>query len=155
RPPRLLRRVPVPFWGWATGLLPPAISVAAVLEGASAVPWRVDFSRRDFNRVSDLCAILFAGSAVYLFTAVGGMRVVDGPRAITVLFQWLPLLAAPLVACQAYSTAGTVDLSVFFWTRRKKAADQPGASSGACKSTCVDHSHGSQSCAVFFCDQTP
>ena len=129
--PPLLLGAAVLFWGWATGLLLPAIAVAAILEGARAVPWRVDFSRRDFNRVSDLCAILFAGSAIYLFTAVGGMRVVDGPRAITVLFQWLPLLAAPLVACQAYSTAGTVDLSVFFWTLRKKAADEPGASSGA------------------------
>src|SRR5207249_556888 len=53
------------------------------------------------------------------------------PSSSASRLRWLPLLAAPLVACQAYSTAGTVDLSVFFWTLRKKAADEPGASSGA------------------------
>ena len=129
--PPLLLGAAVLFWGWETGLLLPALAVAAILEGARAVAWRLDFGHRDFNRVSDLCAVLFVGSVVYLFTTVGGTRVVDGPRAITILFQWLPLLAAPLVACQAYSTAGTVDLSVFFWALRKKAADDSGASPGA------------------------
>src|SRR5438552_8729049 len=48
-------------------LFPYTTLFRSILEGARAVPWRVDFSRRDFNRVSDLCAILFAGSAIYLF----------------------------------------------------------------------------------------
>src|SRR5439155_1389674 len=70
----------------------------------------------------DLCAVLSAGSAVYLLTAGGGARIAGAPGALTALFQWLPLLVAPLVACQAYSTAGKVDLGAFFWAYRKKAA---------------------------------
>jgi len=112
--PPLLLGAAVMFWGWETGLLLPAAGVALILEGARTVAWRLDLSRPDFNRVSDLCAVLFAGSAAYLFTAGGGMRVGGGAGALTVLFQWLPLLVAPLVACQVYSATGKVDLSAFF-----------------------------------------
>src|SRR2546422_7012434 len=47
------------------------------------------------------------------------------------LFQWLPLLVAPLVVCQAYSTAGKVDLGAFLWAYRKKAADERDPSTDA------------------------
>jgi protein-glutamine gamma-glutamyltransferase len=129
--PPLLLGAAVMFWGWETGLVLPAAGLALVLEGARGVAWRLDFSRGDFNRVSDLCAVLFAGSVAYLFTAGGGLRVGGGAGALTVLFQWLPLLVAPLVLCQAYSAAGKVDLSVFFWSLRKKAEAEPDASPGA------------------------
>jgi transglutaminase-like putative cysteine protease len=129
--PPLLLGAAVMFWGWQTGFLLPAAGVALVLEGARSVAWRLDLSRQDFNRVSDLCAVLFAGSAVYLFTAGGGTRGVGATRAITVLFQWLPLLVAPLVACQAYSAVGKVDQSAFFWALRKKTPAEPGGSPGA------------------------
>ena len=129
--PPLLLGAAVMFWGWETGLLLPAAGVALILEGARTVAWRLDLSRPDFNRVSDLCAVLFAGSAAYLFTAGGGMRVGGGAGALTVLFQWLPLLVAPLVACQVYSATGKVDLSAFFWSLRRKAEAEPDGSPGA------------------------
>ena len=128
--PPVLLGAAVVFWGWETGLLLPAAVLAVLLEGARAVAWRLDFSRRDFHRISDLCTVAFAGSAVYLFTA-SGTRVAGAPRAMTVLFQWLPLLVAPLVLCQAYSTAGKVDLGAFFWAYRKMAADERAPSTDA------------------------
>ena len=129
--PPLLLGAAVLFWGWQTGLLLPAAALAVLLEGARAVAWRLDFSRQDFHRVSDLCAVVSAGSAVYLLTAGGGARIAGAPGALTVLFQWLPLLVAPLVACQAYSTAGKVDLGAFFWAYRRKAAGERAPSTDA------------------------
>lgn len=120
--PPLLVGVAVAFWGWETGVLLPALFVAAVLEGARVIRWRLELSPSDFNRVSDVCALLLSASAVYLFVTSGALRAVGGPRAVTVLFQRLPMLVALLVACQAYSTAGRVPTSAFFWALRRKAA---------------------------------
>ena len=120
-PPPFLVAAAVLFWGWETGLLLPALVVALVLEASRVVQWRLELSRADFNRVSDLCALLLLGSAVYLFTLAGTPRAVGGPRAITVLFQRLPLLVALLVACQAYSAAGRTPAGALFWTLRKRA----------------------------------
>jgi transglutaminase-like putative cysteine protease len=49
----------------------------------------------------------------------------ESARAITGLFQWLPLTVFPLVFCQLYSTAGTVDASIFFWSLRRRADAEP------------------------------
>lgn len=118
--PPLLLAAALLFWGWRTGLLPLAALVALALEGARVVRSRWDLSRSDFNRVSDLCAVLFGGIAVYLFATTGGARTGDGPRAVMLVFQWLPVVVAPLIACQVYSTAGRIDIGVFFWSLRRK-----------------------------------
>ena len=109
------------FWGWQTGLVLPALFVALVLEASRVFTWRLEFSRTDFNRISDLCALLLIGSAVWVFALSGTPRAVGGPRAVTILFQRIPLLVALLVACQVYSTVGKVPLGALFWTLRKKA----------------------------------
>jgi transglutaminase-like putative cysteine protease len=120
--PPLLVGAAVVFWGWEAGLLLPALFVALVLESARALTWRLELSTSDFNRIADLCALLFAASAVWVFATSGALRTAGGPRALTLLFQRLPLLFALLVACQAYSTAGRVPLSAFFWALRRRAA---------------------------------
>ena len=84
--------------------------------------WRLELSPSDWNRVSDVCALLLAGSGLYLFATSGALRTVGGPRAFTLLLQRLPLIVALLVACQAYSTAGRVPASAFFWALRRRAA---------------------------------
>jgi hypothetical protein len=128
--PPLLAGAAVLFWGWETGLLLPALFVATVLEASRVLRWRLDLAGSDFNRVSDLCALLLAGNAVYLFGASGVLRAVGGPRAVTLLFERMPLLVALLVVCQAYSTAGRVPASAFFWALRRKAA-RTGTAPGA------------------------
>ncbi|MBI4256034.1 MAG: transglutaminase domain-containing protein [Candidatus Rokubacteria bacterium] len=128
-PPFLLGAA-VLFWGWQTGLLLFGLAVAVLLEGSRVVTWRLELEPRDFNRVADLCALLFLGGAVYLFATTGTARgVPGGPRAITLLFQWLPLLLVPLVGCQVYSTSRRIPLTAFFWALRRQAA-RTGAAPG-------------------------
>lgn len=127
--PPLLVGAAVVFWGWETDLLLPALFVALVLESSRVFRWRLELAPTDFNRISDLCALLLAGSIVYAFSMSGVLRTVGGPRAITVLLQRLPLVVALLVACQAYSTAGRVPASAFFWALRRKVAREGGGQS--------------------------
>src|SRR5688572_14241326 len=55
------------FWGWQTGFLAVAAGLALALEARHVMRWRWDLSRRDFNRVSDLCAVLLVVIAAYQF----------------------------------------------------------------------------------------
>ena len=127
--PPLFVAAAVLFWGWETGLLIVALPLAAAVEGSRWVDRRMDLSPADFNRISDLCTVLFIAIAVYLLAAGDGGRVTaprSATRTITGIFQWLPVIVAPLVLSQVYSTAGRVDVSTFFWSMRKRAA-RPGA----------------------------
>jgi transglutaminase-like putative cysteine protease len=114
-PPPMLLAAALVFWGWQTGLWPAACFMASVLEGARLVPWRWDLARSDFNRVSDLCTIIFVGLVVYLGSTT------DAPRVLTLVFQWFPLVVLPLVVAQVYSTAPGIDVRIFLWSQRKKA----------------------------------
>src|SRR5262249_15997657 len=62
-----------------------------------------------------------------LFSTTGTARTAGGPRAMTLLFQWLPPLLFPLMASQAYSVAGKIPLTAFFWGLRRQAARDPSA----------------------------
>jgi len=104
------------FWGWQTGLLPVGLAMAVALEVRMLSPMRWDLGRSDFNRVSDLSAILLVAMAVYEVVAN------DVARAVTGVIQWLPMVLFPLIACQVYSAAGRVEMAVFFWSTRR----QPG-----------------------------
>ncbi|MFP4388180.1 MAG: hypothetical protein ACLFPR_04440, partial [Desulfococcaceae bacterium] len=110
------------FWGWQTGLWIPAAAMAGLLEAAPLVRFRWDFSSRELNRVSDLCALLFVGMAAYLFFAGRTVFVVF------TLLKWLPMSLFPLVFCQVYGTRDDVDLhavSLFLRSRRNPRPDQP------------------------------
>jgi len=129
RPPLLLGAALL-FWGWQTGFLLLALPLAILIEAARALTWRLELSATDFHRLTDLCTLLIVVSGVYLFATTGTSRVVDGPRAMTLLFQWLPFLLFPLVASQLYSAAGKVPLTAFFWALRRQAARAPETQSG-------------------------
>src|SRR5439155_514969 len=83
------------FWGWQTGFLILALPLAVLVEAARALTWRLELSATDFHRLTDLCTLLIVVSGIYLFSTTGTSRATDGPRAMTLLFQWLPLLAMP------------------------------------------------------------
>ena len=72
--------------------------------------------------MTDLCTLLIVVAGVYLFSTAGTARIAGGPRAMTLLFQWLPPLLFPLIASQAYSVAGKIPLTAFFWGLRRQAA---------------------------------
>jgi len=107
------------FWGWQTGALVVGVVMAVLLEARHVVRSRWDLSRADFNRVSDLSAVLLVLVAVYQFVGT------DAARAVLAILEWLPLILLALVTCQIYSVAGTVDLSIFFWSLRRRANERP------------------------------
>jgi protein-glutamine gamma-glutamyltransferase len=107
------------FWGWEAGALAVAAVMALLLEARHVVRARWNLSRADFNRVSDLSAVLLVLIAVYQFVGT------DAAHAVLAILEWLPLILLALVTCQIYSAAGTVDLSIFFWSLRRRAAERP------------------------------
>jgi transglutaminase-like putative cysteine protease len=107
------------FWGWQTGFLVVAVAMAVVMEARSLIDARWDLSRTDFNRISDVSAVLLALIAVY--QVLGN----DSARAVLAILQWLPLIVFPLVACQLYSARGVLDASIFFWSLRRRAKVEP------------------------------
>ena len=117
-PPFLLAAAAL-FWGAQTGNWLPAAASAALLEAPRYVAQRWQLEAAEFNRVSDFCTVLLFAVAVYLYFTFGN------PRAITLLFQWMPLIVLPIVLAQAWSTARTLDLSVLFWSLRRYPARRP------------------------------
>jgi transglutaminase-like putative cysteine protease len=84
-------------------------------------PWltlRWDLSTSDFNRISDLCVVIFLGMLVYGFTSNRSTPVV------LVVLQWLPLSFFPLIASQTYSTRAEIDISSLFLLMRRKGAGE-------------------------------
>ena len=107
--PPLLIGATLAFWGWQSGLLIPGIVMGLILEGSRVTRRRFDLSDRDFNRISDLCALIFILVAVY--------RYATGARNVAVL---VPLPFYMLMAAQAYSTQGAVGMGAVFWTARHR-----------------------------------
>jgi transglutaminase-like putative cysteine protease len=118
-PPSIILAGSLVFWGWQTGLLIPAVIMASVLALSPWLNLRWEFSTSDFNRISDLCLVVFLGVLVYLFASNRSTPVV------LVVLQWLPLSFFPLIASQTYSTRGQIDISsLFLLTRRKGAGEE-------------------------------
>jgi transglutaminase-like putative cysteine protease len=111
-PPFLLAAAAL-FWGAETGNWLVAIASAALLEAPRYVARRWHLESADFNRVADFCTVLLFAFAVYLYFTFGN------PRAVTLLFQWMPLILLPLALAQAWSTTRALDLSVLFWSLRR------------------------------------
>lgn len=117
KPASFLLAAALLLWGWQTRLLIPAVAMAAVLEGARFVRVRWELEPRDFNRVADLCTLLFLGVIGYHF--ITGRF----PETMFVILQWLPIILFPLVASQVYSTTDRVNLSALFLTLRNQQQD--------------------------------
>jgi transglutaminase-like putative cysteine protease len=107
------------FWGWQAGFLPVGLAMGLALEARVLLRSRWDLTRTDFNRASDVSAVLLVLVAVYQAVAH------DVAKAVTGVIQWLPLLLFPLVACQLYSVAGRVETAVFFWSQRTRPDRTP------------------------------
>ena len=101
------------FWGSQTGNWAIAIASAALLEAPRFFAARWHLESAEFNRVSDFCTVLLVVLAAYLYFTFGN------PRAITLLFQWMPLVLLPLTLAQAWSTTRLLDLSVLFGSLRR------------------------------------
>src|SRR5256885_2283427 len=76
--PPLLAGAALLFWGWQTGFLFFAAIMALVVETSRLTTARWEFSQTDYNRVWNLCAVLFLGVVVYCFASNDGVEAVNG-----------------------------------------------------------------------------
>lgn len=107
------------FWGWQTSLLIPSLIMAVIIEGSGAIKWKWDFSTQDYNRVADLCALIFMGIFIYR------LGVDRSPQTILAVMQLIPLPSFPLLAAQMYGASGGVDTSALFYSARMKRKRNP------------------------------
>jgi hypothetical protein len=117
--PPLLLGAAILFWGWQGDWWPVAAPLALVFEGARWVRKRIDLSEDRQTRLADLNVVLTAIAGVYFYVSFGN------PRAIVLLFQWLPVLLLPLALMQAYGTRDAIDLKVLFWSMRRRPPREP------------------------------
>jgi transglutaminase-like putative cysteine protease len=114
-PPGLLAAA-CALWGVQTGYWLIAAAAAVALEAPRFVALRWNVAQAHFNRLSDFCSALVMAAGAYLYFTYGN------PRALMLLFQWLPVLLAPLALAQAWGNLKAVDIAAFVWTLRKDAS---------------------------------
>ena len=102
--PSFLLGATIIFWGWHTGLWLAAIPLAILYEGSRYVNWRWELITADFRNVSHVCTVLLVGVLIYLWFSDRSLQLIFS------FFQWLPVICAPLLIAQAYSTSDRVDL---------------------------------------------
>ena len=101
------------FWGWQTGLLIWSMPMAVILEASQMIPMRWEFSTADLKRIWNLCAVLFFGAAVILYSS-------EETGSVALKFvQWLPFLFFPIMVAQLYGSAEKIPLTVFSWFLRR------------------------------------
>lgn len=126
------------FWGWQTNLFLMGLLLGVVIEGSRIIQSRWEFHPNDFGRIWNLCTILFVGASVYGFASNDGAAAVTNlleasspanrtvalantTKSVLVLFQWLPMVFAPIMAAQVYGNRESIDVSKFSWLARRRA----------------------------------
>ena len=117
-PPFLLGAAAL-FWGVQSGNWLIALASAVLLEAPRYSARRWQLETEQFIRVADFCTVLIVALALYLYFTFGN------PRAITLLFQWMPVIVLPLALAQAWSTTRALDLAVLFWSMRRYPMRRP------------------------------
>ena len=101
------------LWGAQTDYWLVAAATAIALEAPRFVALRWNIEQAHFNRLSDFCSALIVAAGVYLYVTYGN------PRALMLLFQWMPVLMLPLALAQAWGNLREVDMAAFVWTMRR------------------------------------
>jgi protein-glutamine gamma-glutamyltransferase len=120
--PPLAIGVALAFWGWRSGHYATAGALALLLEAPRFVPLRFQLRAADFDRVTDLCAVLFAALLGWLFISLEAPRTA---RAVLTTVLWLPALLAPVLLMQRISAAGKLPLSALFLYLRRQRRREP------------------------------
>ena len=111
-PPLLLGAAAL-FWGAQSGFWAPAVAAALALEAPHLVARRIGIDLARQKRVADFCIVVAALVGVGCYIAYGN------PRAIVLLFEWLPLLLLPLMMMQLWGEEPALRLDVIFWGLRR------------------------------------
>ena len=101
------------FWGWQAGFWIAAIPLAIAYEAARYINWRWNLTTADFRTSSHVCTVLLVGVLIYLFVSDRSLNLIFS------FFQWLPVICAPLLMAQAYSTSDRVDLNALLFFKDK------------------------------------
>ena len=119
--PPLAVGVALAFWGWRSGNYAAAAALAILLEAPRLAPLRFQLRAADFDRVTDLCAVLFAALLGWLLISLEAPRIA---RAVLASVLWLPAVLAPVLLVQRISAAGKLPLSaLFLYLRRQRRRD--------------------------------
>ena len=127
-PPLLLGAVLL-FWGWETDLPYVGGIFAVLIEGARLLRFRWAWADEEFNRVWNVCALIFIAAAVYAFTANQGpaaiARLAEDPSLATQriagessqkiaasLIQWLPMIFFPFLLALAVNQRSVIKLAL-------------------------------------------
>jgi len=106
------------FWGWQTGFWFAAIPLAIIYEGSHYTNSRWQLTTKEFRQTSHLCTVLIVGVLIYLF--IGDLSL----KLIFSFFQWLPIICAPLLIAQAFSTSSKVDLHALLFFKEQSNQQQ-------------------------------
>ena len=116
RPPPLLLGAALLFWGWRVDMLALGAIAGGLIEFSHGIKGRWDFSDKEFNRLWDICTVLFVAAAVYLRFSE------EITSAAYKFFQWMPMIFFPMALGSAYATRDGVPFKAFSWFLRRKGA---------------------------------
>ena len=135
--PPLLLLVALLFWGWQVGAILFGVIMGVALEASRMVATRWRFTAREYNRIWDLCGLLFLGAALYCFATrdsenlvvtllhsldpVGGAKEQRYTSYVSLLFfQWWPMFFFPFALAQAYGERDRHPASTFLYLMRRR-----------------------------------
>lgn len=135
--PRMLIPAALIFWGWQTGAMLFAVLMSIALELPRFVATRWEFSAKEYNRIWDLCGLLFVGAALYCFASRNQNNVVVGlleslnwterNRFMRIsgslslfFFQWWPMIFFPFALAQVWGSKDRHPASTFFYFKRRR-----------------------------------
>ena len=124
------------FWGWQTGHVFLGLLGGGLLESSRVLKMRWSLSQADFNRLWNVCIVLFLGVGTFLLINEGTVSLNDffvnagrrpeaikqAGRSALVWFQWFPLIFLPFMLAQAFNELPQVGLATFSWWLRKQEA---------------------------------
>lgn len=106
-------------WGWLSETWPAAFGLLFAVVVGKYSTWRWLISSRQFYRCADLSALL----VILLLINVYILQPISQP--IFVLLKWLPVLFAPALLAQLFSSNQKLPLAALFYSLRKQQAEQP------------------------------
>lgn len=107
-------------WGWLSQTWLATAGLLFAVAAGKYSTWRWQISSRQFYRCADLSALL----VILLLVDVYILQPADQP--IFVLLKWLPVLFAPALFAQLFSSNQKLPLAALFYSFRKQQAEMSG-----------------------------
>ncbi len=116
RPPPGIVGAALLFWGWRASMFWVGALAGVLIELSQVIRGRWNFTDKEFNRLWDICTVLFVSAAIYLRFSE------DVTSAAYKFFDWMPLIFYPMALGYAYSSRDAVPMKTFSWLLRRRGA---------------------------------